>query len=205
MVMSRRNPVNRKMKNLSASKVQQFAEKKGSLIDAMDVDQRQLAALFQTGYRAFEQGRYEEARKILTGVLLLDRKNPFVYEMLGAIYKEEGRLEVAVACYNHLPQSLLSGEDQRAIIITGGSPYSDPQRVSRGSSSPFEKVALNPQPLPPNPLLPTGMDDFGLQYQALQEMQSAVQQSVDLHSANELFDVPRSDTAIRILDQRNDD
>jgi tetratricopeptide (TPR) repeat protein len=66
----------------------------------IEVDKEQIAALFQAGYRAFEQGRYEEARKILTGVLVLDGANPFVYEILGTIYSREERPEVALACFN---------------------------------------------------------------------------------------------------------
>jgi len=66
----------------------------------LGIDKKQIAALFQTGYRAFEQGRYEEATKILTGLLILDEKNPFIYEILGSIYSREGRLEVAVTCFD---------------------------------------------------------------------------------------------------------
>jgi tetratricopeptide (TPR) repeat protein len=66
----------------------------------VEVDKKQIAALFQTGYHAFEQGRYEEARKILTGLLVLDGANPFVYEILGTIYSREERPEVALACFN---------------------------------------------------------------------------------------------------------
>ena len=66
----------------------------------VEIDKKQIAALFQTGYRAFEQGRYEEATKILTGLLVLDGANPFVYEILGTIYSRGDRPEVALACFD---------------------------------------------------------------------------------------------------------
>lgn len=66
----------------------------------VDVDKKQKAALFQIGYQAFEQGRYEDATKILTGLLILDQANPFVYEILGSIYSREGKPEVALVCFD---------------------------------------------------------------------------------------------------------
>jgi tetratricopeptide (TPR) repeat protein len=66
----------------------------------VDVDKKEIAALFQAGYRAFEQGRYEDATRILTGLVILDRGNPFLYEILGSIYSRAGRLEVGLACFD---------------------------------------------------------------------------------------------------------
>jgi hypothetical protein len=63
-------------------------------------------------------------------------------------------------------QSGLSDADQRAIIIIGGSPVIAPE----------EEIP----PPPPDPKIPGGTDVVSLQNQALQEMQSAVQESVGL-------------------------
>jgi tetratricopeptide (TPR) repeat protein len=82
------------------AKFEDFAKGNITLMETLGVDKPQMTALFQSGFRLFEQGRYKDARRIFQGLAILDGTNPFVYEILGAIFQKEGKPEVAIACYN---------------------------------------------------------------------------------------------------------
>lgn len=87
------------------------------LIDAIGANATQQAALLVMGHRFFEQGKLNEARKIFSGLAVLDGSNPYVYGMLGAIFQKEQRNELALSCYN---RSLdLFPEDVNSLVNRG--------------------------------------------------------------------------------------
>jgi tetratricopeptide (TPR) repeat protein len=87
------------------------------LIDAIGANATEQAALLLMGHRFFEQGKLNEARKIFSGLAVLDGSNPYVYGMLGAIFQKEQRYELAVSCYNKSLE--LFPEDINSLVNRG--------------------------------------------------------------------------------------
>lgn len=71
------------------------------MIDAMGINSRQIAALLILGYRSYEQGRFEDARKIFEGLVVLDSSNPYVHGILGSIYQKQNQFDLALLRYNN--------------------------------------------------------------------------------------------------------
>jgi protein O-GlcNAc transferase len=87
------------------------------LIDAIGANATEQAALLLMGHRFFEQGKLNEARKIFSGLAVLDGSNPYVYGMLGAIFQKQQRYELAVSCYNKSLE--LFPEDINSLVNRG--------------------------------------------------------------------------------------
>lgn len=101
-----------------------LTEGRSKLIDVIGANAKQQAALLQIGHRFFEQGKLNEARKIFSGLALLDGSNPYVYGMLGAIFQKEQRFELALSCYNRsldlFPEGIDSLVNRGEILLKLG-------------------------------------------------------------------------------------
>ncbi len=84
---------------------------------AMGLDARGTAALLQTGYAMFKQGRLAEAMDLFAGLAVLDPGNPYVHGMLGSICQRAGNAEAAVAHYTRCLE--LAPEDPQAWVNRG--------------------------------------------------------------------------------------
>jgi tetratricopeptide (TPR) repeat protein len=76
------------------------ASEKLQLIEALNIDSNDLAALLLIGHTLYEQGRLDGARNIFEGLMVLDSKNIFVTGILGAIYQKQEQYGTALECYD---------------------------------------------------------------------------------------------------------
>jgi Tfp pilus assembly protein PilF len=75
--------------------------KKGELkfSDLLNLDSKKIAALLLLGHTYYAQGQLDEARKVFEGLALLDGKNAYVHGILGSIYQQQERFDLAIARY----------------------------------------------------------------------------------------------------------
>src|SRR5688572_11363608 len=62
-------------------------------------DETHVSTMFELAGRAFERKRYEGARKILLGLLLVRPQEAKIFEALGLAYQAEGRVKDARLCF----------------------------------------------------------------------------------------------------------
>ena len=70
-----------------------------NIVEALNVDGQQTAALMQLGFALFQQGKLKEARDIFEGLIVLNPLNPYAYSVLGSIHQREERYEEAINCF----------------------------------------------------------------------------------------------------------
>ena len=109
---------------LDKEKLTELTDGRSKLMDALGANAKQQAALLQIGHQFFEHGKFNEARKIFSGLAILDGNNPYVYGMLGAIFQKEQRFELALSCYNRslnlFPQDIDSLVNRGEILLKLG-------------------------------------------------------------------------------------
>src|SRR5262245_34614923 len=67
---------------------------------ALGIQARQEAALLQTGFRFYQQGRFVEAKNIFEGLAVLDASNAYIHGILGSIYQKAGDDDAAISSYS---------------------------------------------------------------------------------------------------------
>jgi len=88
-------------KNQKLEKVEDTSRNETATIgEALGIQPRQEAALLQTGFRFYQQGRFVEAKNIFEGLAVLDENNAYVHGILGSIYQKAGDDEAAIGSYN---------------------------------------------------------------------------------------------------------
>lgn len=71
----------------------------GSWKDVLDLGPEDLAVLVQTARQMAEQGRLDEARTILEGLVVLAPREGYLHTALGCVYMRMGWVEDAVAAF----------------------------------------------------------------------------------------------------------
>jgi Tfp pilus assembly protein PilF len=74
----------------------QKSESQKNVAQAMGIQE---AALLQTGFRFYQQGRLVEAKSIFEGLAVLDFNNAYVHGILGSIYQKAGDDDAAISSY----------------------------------------------------------------------------------------------------------
>lgn len=69
------------------------------------------------GHGFFREGRLNEARKLFEEMAALDSRNPYIHEMLGAIYQKAGNEEAAI--YHYGLAILLFPRNIESLCIRG--------------------------------------------------------------------------------------
>lgn len=87
------------MPGIDKSKLEKFRKGELKFVQIFNIGAKQIASLFFTGYKYFSEGKLEEAKKIYEGLALLDPNNPYIYSLLGAIYQQKQRFDLAVQRY----------------------------------------------------------------------------------------------------------
>ena len=89
----------------------------GNVGQALGIQPRQEAALLQTGFRFYQQGRFVEARNIFEGLAVLDENNAYVHGILGSIYQKAGDDDAAISSYSTAIR--LFGKDVSSLVNRG--------------------------------------------------------------------------------------
>lgn len=105
------------MPEIDKEQLARFQRGELRLAQAFSVDASQLAALLQTGYTFFQEGRLEQARNIFGGLAILDPANPYVHGILGSIAQQEGRSDLALL---HYDRALALGPPEVNILVNRG-------------------------------------------------------------------------------------
>lgn len=112
------------MPELNDEQIEKIGKGELELGDALGVDAEQTAALLLAGHQLFEQGRLNDARDIFVGLALLDRNNPYVHGILGAIYQKMENYDVALSFYNMAlnlhPEDLISLTNRGEVFLKLG-------------------------------------------------------------------------------------
>jgi tetratricopeptide (TPR) repeat protein len=85
----------------------------GSLASKAD----QWTALIVTGHNFFQQGRLQEASKIFEGLAVIDTHNPYIHGILGSIYQNQKKYDLALIRYDHA--IALYPDDIQALVNRG--------------------------------------------------------------------------------------
>ena len=84
---------------LQKEKIEKFGKGEITLAEAMNITPRQEAALISLGYTFYSNGRFDDAAKILEGLIVINHKIPYVCVLLGSIYQKKEDYEKAVEQY----------------------------------------------------------------------------------------------------------
>jgi Tfp pilus assembly protein PilF len=87
------------MPKVNRQKIDAFKKGRVTLAEVFAIDSKQIAALLMTGYLLYEAQRYQQAKGIFEGFLVLDPRNSYVHGILGSIYQKEGKYAAAVDRY----------------------------------------------------------------------------------------------------------
>lgn len=108
----------------NSEKVERFKKGELRLQQVCEIDARQTAALLATVYTLFRNGRYEDARDILEGLVILDEHNPYIHGLLGAVYQKRSEDDRAIEHYNTalklFPQDIYSMTNRGEICLKLG-------------------------------------------------------------------------------------
>ena len=130
------------MPKLSQKKVEELKKGKLTLAQAFGVDPKQTAALLMTGHTLYEQGRYQEAKGIFEGFVVLDPANPYLHAVLGSIYQKEGRLAAAFDRYSTaviiFPGDINSYANRGEILLKQG-------KLPEAAADFKKAIALDPE------------------------------------------------------------
>jgi tetratricopeptide (TPR) repeat protein len=77
-----------------------FSQGEMKIAQRFGLNSKQMAALIQSGYMLYTQGRLQEAKTVFEGLAILDDKNAYVQGILGAIYQKEKNFDAAIAHYS---------------------------------------------------------------------------------------------------------
>jgi Flp pilus assembly protein TadD len=75
------------------------------------------AALLVTGHNYLREGRLKEATSIFEGLVVVDSHNPYIQGILGSIYQQQHRYELALIRYNNALE--LNPDDVNALCNRG--------------------------------------------------------------------------------------
>lgn len=77
----------------------QFLEDKVSLAEMKGIKRDDLFRLAEAGYIKFKHGRLDEAEKIYQALIILDHRNAYFHNVMGAIHQKRGRPIEAILEY----------------------------------------------------------------------------------------------------------
>ncbi|MCI0606384.1 tetratricopeptide repeat protein [bacterium] len=88
------------MPGIDKSKLESFRAGKLKFVQIFNIDAKQIASLLLVGHNFFLEGRLQQAKAIFKGLAVLDPKNPYVQNILGAIYQQAEQYDKAVLHYS---------------------------------------------------------------------------------------------------------
>ena len=100
--------------------------KKGEMkfSELLNLDSKKIAALLLMGHTYYAQGQLEEAKKVFEGLAVLDGKNAYVHGILGSIYQQEEKFDLAIARYtmalSNFPQDINSLANRGEVFLRLG-------------------------------------------------------------------------------------
>jgi Flp pilus assembly protein TadD len=88
------------MPGIEKAKLDKFRKGELKFVQIFNIDAKQIASILTAGYNFFTQRRFKEAGAIFEGMALLDPKNPYVNNLLGAIYQQTLQYDKAILRYS---------------------------------------------------------------------------------------------------------
>lgn len=106
------------------------------IVEALGIEPSEVASMIQAGHFYYEQGRLKEAQTLFEALTLLDRLNPYVYGMLGAICQKQKIYDEAITNYT-LALDLFP--DDLQVLTNRGEVYLNQGRIVEALHD-FEKA-----------------------------------------------------------------
>lgn len=107
-------------KKITLDEINAFVQGDITWAQLQGINSEQLYGLAELGYRAFEQGKYEEAEKFFTGLSVMNPYDAYFHAVLGAIFAKTKRYDEALKEYSI---SLDLNESDLQINVNRGEIY----------------------------------------------------------------------------------
>jgi tetratricopeptide (TPR) repeat protein len=102
---------------------------------------KQKAALMQTSFTMFQEGRLNEAAAILEGLIVLDRENAYAHGLLGAVHQQKSENDSAIACYGN---AIKSNPRDIQSLVNRGEIYLTQRNMIAAMNDFLEAIRLDP-------------------------------------------------------------
>jgi Flp pilus assembly protein TadD len=130
------------MPGVNKQKLEQFGKGELRFTQIFNFDPDQIASLLICGHNFFSEGRLEEAKRIFEGLAVLDPNNPYINNILGAIYQGLEQYDIAVLRFTRalelFPQDIVSLTNRAEIYLNQG-------KFLEASEDLRKAIALDPE------------------------------------------------------------
>ena len=123
-------------KKITMSEVRNFIKGEITWAQLQGIGGRELYGIAEIGYRSLEEGKYEEAEKIFTGLSVMNPYDAYFHGVLGSIFARQSRYDEAVKEYS---VSLDLSDSDPQIFVNRGEIYLQQGRIEEAYSD-FRKA-----------------------------------------------------------------
>ncbi len=121
--------------------LQAFFDDKISLAELRGYSRENLFSLAETGYVKFKHGRTKEAEEIFQALVLLDHRNAYFHEVMGAIHQRQQRPVEAILEYS---RTLQINRKSMTAYVNRGEIYLRNRNFRRAAEDFRQAILLDP-------------------------------------------------------------